>query len=95
MLIVRIWEGLGNQMFQYAYARKRMEEGIPVFLDLNKAYLEAFPTLRNNSLRENSIQKFNIIIPSIDVEGYNKYFYLENQTELQKKIYYLAIQSTF
>ncbi len=90
MLIVRIWEGLGNQMFQYAYARKRMEEGIPVFLDLNKAYLEAFPTLRNNSLRENSIQKFNIIIPSIDVEGYKKYFYLENQTELQKKIYYLA-----
>lgn len=26
MIIVRIWEGLGNQMFQYAYARALKEK---------------------------------------------------------------------
>ncbi len=90
MLIVRIWEGLGNQMFQYAYARKRMKEGIPVYLDLDKAYLESFPTLKNNSLRDNRIHKFNIVVPSIDVEKYGKYFYLREKTELEKKICFFA-----
>ena len=28
MIIVRIWEGLGNQMFQYAYARFLSRKGI-------------------------------------------------------------------
>ena len=28
MVIVRIWEGLGNQMFQYAYARAMKEKGM-------------------------------------------------------------------
>lgn len=35
MVIVRIWEGLGNQLFQYAYARalqERIQE--PVYLDI-------------------------------------------------------------
>lgn len=90
MLIVRIWEGLGNQMFQYAYARKRMEEGVPVRLDLRKAYIEAFPTLKNNALRDNVISKYNITVPEIEVEEYGKYFYLRQKTALEKKICFLA-----
>lgn len=90
MLIVRIWEGLGNQMFQYAYARKRMGEGVPIFLDLNKAYIEAFPTLKNNALRDNSIQKFNITVPVIDVEEYGRYFYLRQKTAFEKTVCCLA-----
>lgn len=90
MLVIRIWEGIGNQMFQYAYARKRMADGIEVFLDLNKAYIEAFPTLRNNALRDNSLQKFNITVPAIDVEKFGKYFYLKKQTKLEKKVCFLA-----
>lgn len=90
MIIVRIWEGLGNQMFQYAYARKRMAEGVPVFLDLDKAYNESFPMFRNNVHRNNSIQKYNITVPSIKVEEYGKYFYLRRQTGMEKQICFLA-----
>ena len=46
MIIVRIWEGLGNQMFQYAYARAMKEKGITVRLDLNEAYKESFSILK-------------------------------------------------
>lgn len=90
MIIVRIWEGLGNQMFQYAYARKRMADGTPVFLDLNKAYIESFPTFWKNAHRDNKIQKYNITVPAIDVEKYGKYFYLRKRTGLERKICFLA-----
>ena len=90
MIIVRIWEGIGNQLFQYAYARSQLKKNKCVFLDLDKAYKEKFPTLRNNSIRENSIQKFNITVPSIDVEKLEKYSYLERKTWMEQKIFYLA-----
>ncbi|MEH2952016.1 alpha-1,2-fucosyltransferase [Candidatus Merdisoma sp. JLR.KK011] len=90
MIIVRIWEGLGNQMFQYAYARKRMAEGVPVSLDLHRAYEDSYPSLRNSAVRVNCIQNFHIKVPSIDVEGYGKYFYLRKQTEVEKRICFLA-----
>lgn len=77
-------------MFQYAYARARSAEGIPVFLDLKKAYIQTFPTLRNNTLRENSIQNFNITLPSIDVEKYHRYFFLGKSSKLEKCICFLA-----
>ena len=67
MIIVRIWEGLGNQMFQYAYARALAEKGIDVRLDLDKAYDNKFAKYRNHTLRENSIQNFRISIQKIDV----------------------------
>lgn len=90
MIIVRIWEGIGNQLFQYAYARSQLKKNKCVFLDLDKAYKEKFPTLRNNSIRENSIRKFNITVPSIDVEKLEKYSYLERKTWMEQKIFYLA-----
>ncbi len=90
MIIVRIWEGLGNQMFQYAYARKRMAESVPVSLDLNRAYIEAFPTFKNNTFRCNRIQKFHLTIPSMNVEKYGRYFYMRRKTRLEKSICFLA-----
>lgn len=37
MVIVRIWEGLGNQMFQYAYARAlALRTGQKVYLDISE-----------------------------------------------------------
>lgn len=90
MIIVRIWEGIGNQLFQYAYARSQLKRDKCVFLDLDKAYKAEFPTFRNNALRENSIQKFNIKVPSIDVEKLGKYSYLERKTWVSKIIFYLA-----
>lgn len=39
MVIVRIWEGLGNQFFQYAYARAlELRTGQRVFLDVERCF---------------------------------------------------------
>lgn len=46
MVIVRIWESLGNQMFQYAYARALKEKGIDVRLDLEETYKEFYTRIR-------------------------------------------------
>lgn len=89
MVIVRIWEGLGNQMFQYAYARALKEKGIDVRIDLNKAYDEAFEKYRNNAKRENQIQNFRISLPSIDMNQYGKYKYLSKDTWIKRSIFCL------
>lgn len=90
MIIVRIWEGIGNQMFQYAYARERLAQNMPVCLDMDKAYAERFPTLRNNSPRKNSIHNFNLAIPCVDVEESGKYFFLRNGSWIEKGVCYLS-----
>ena len=52
MIVVRIWEGLGNQMFQYAYARALVAKGQDVRLDMNKAYDRVFAKYKNNAYRQ-------------------------------------------
>ena len=89
MIIVRIWEGLGNQMFQYAYARALKEKGMDVRLDLNKAYDNTFEKYRNNAQRENHIQNFRISLPSIDMGQYRRYEYLSRDTWLKKSVFWL------
>lgn len=93
MVIIRIWEGLGNQMFQYAYARSKKEKGIVVRLDLNEAYKESFSNLKNAAPRKNRIQNFNISIPAINVLDYGKYNYLNQKIISQKIITWLAKHS--
>lgn len=93
MVIVRIWDGLGNQMFQYAYARALKSKGIDVRLDMNKSYDEMFVKYKNNAYRKNGIQHFRISIPSIDVYQYGKYVYLSQNTLVRKLIYWLATHS--
>lgn len=90
MVIIRIWEGLGNQMFQYAYARALKEQGIDTRLDIDKAYDNIFIKYRNHDQRNNSIQNFNISLPSIDVYKYGKYEYLKQNTVLRKFLFWLG-----
>ncbi len=90
LILVRIWGGLGNQLFQYAYARALKENGADVKLDLKKAYANAFPQNRKYTQRHNSIQNFNISIGSIDVEKYGKYQYIQRNNLKNKIIYKLA-----
>ena len=73
IIIVRIWEGLGNQLFQYAYARALKERGLDVRLDLNKAYDDAFLKNPSHDVRQSGIQHFNITLPEMDVDPYGKY----------------------
>lgn len=93
MIIVRIFEGLGNQMFQYAYARAKKENGMNIRLDVNEAYKEAFTMLKHITPRTSRIQNFKISIPSINVFDYEKYSYLNQKTTIQKIIVWLAKHS--
>lgn len=93
MIIVRIWEGLGNQMFQYAYARALQAKGMEVRLDMGKAYDEIFDKYRNHIQRTTGIQNFNLRVKPIDVYKYGKYFYLNQDTPVRKMLYILGKNS--
>lgn len=89
-IIVRIWEGLGNQMFQYAYARALRDRGFDVRLDLDKVYDEAFIKNKKYDLRQNSIQEFNITLRGINVEEYGKYRYIKRDNFKNRVIFWFA-----
>lgn len=93
MVIVRIWEGLGNQMFQYAYARVLKEKGVDVRLDLDKAYEDAFEKNKAAERRSNGIQNYKISLPAINVEAYGKYSYLQRNTVKDRVLYYMGTHS--
>lgn len=59
MKIIKLKGGLGNQMFQYAYA-KLLENmtGEEIRLDYS-----AFQTIKNDAVRVPRLKKFNISIP--------------------------------
>lgn len=90
LIIIEIWEGLGNQLFQYSYGRFLKERGLNVQLDLRKTYDCFFPAYENHAYRENSIQNFNITLPEIDVEKYGKYNYIKRDNTMNKIIFGLA-----
>lgn len=93
MVIVRIWEGLGNQMFQYAYARALREKGMEVGIDLKKAYDGSFKRDRSHDARQNTIQNYKITLPQIDVERYGKYKYLRRETAKDKLLFWMGEHS--
>lgn len=90
MIVFRIWEGLGNQMFQYAYARLLSQAGFSVCLDLNKAYDDFFDKDKRQKSREVAIHNFNITLKSVDVERIKKYEFLKRKTLLDKLIFELS-----
>lgn len=60
MVIVRIWEGLGNQLFQYAYARAlALRTGQRVYLDISEYEMRPEP------IREYQLCRFKIRQPVI------------------------------
>ena len=82
LIVVKISDGLGNQMFQYAYARALQEQ------ISQKVYID--PSDINNIIwadevrkeqwiklcdkREYQLQHFSITLPVIDKENLNKKF---------------------
>lgn len=67
MIIVRIWEGLGNQLFQYAYARSLLQRTqTPVYLDVRHNNRGDFPYEKEDIIkRKLGIQHFNISLKGI------------------------------
>jgi len=90
VIIVRIWEGLGNQMFQYAYARALAKERQDVYLDLGKAYDDFFPRLLTAARRETTVDHFRITLPSVDVEKLGRYSYLRRKNGVEYLIAEMA-----
>ncbi len=92
MIIVRIYFGLGNQLFQYAYARALQEKGYNVYIDTKKKYEDAFPKYYNNDERENKLKYFNIKVSEATSKDMEKYGFLWQKNVKEKIQYYLAKQ---
>lgn len=91
MIVVRIWEGLGNQMFQYAYARMLYQKGN------DKVFLEGRRIYRNSLLGEDlgverkcGIYHFNLSLKFIKPCYLKGWSYLEKRTWFQKLQFLLA-----
>ena len=96
MIIVRIWEGLGNQLFQYAYAwslQQRMN--VPVYLDVGHHNRGDFPFEKEDIVkRKLQIQHFNISLKRIDIKKIPALTCLKNKNVIDK-IGYLLLKSNF
>lgn len=91
MLVVRIWEGLGNQMFQYAFARsleKKTEQ--KVYLEGRRIYRKSLPGEDLKVDRKCSLVHFNLKLKFIRPEYLSKWEYLEQRTLFQKLRYVCA-----
>lgn len=79
MIIAKIEGGLGNQMFQYAFARKlAMQHGVELKLDITSFETEHDPNLFTNRDFELSIFNTEFKIASVaEIEKFNKSKFLK------------------
>lgn len=88
MVVVRIWEGLGNQLFQYAYARAlQLRTGKQVCLDTDRIFKDVLE--HKGVERKYSLDKFHIQLP-IANNTERKLFFLERRNYLHKLVLLLA-----
>ena len=86
MIIVRIWEGLGNQLFQYAYARAlQLRTGQKVYLDTERIYKESLE--KKGIERECGLDNFKIELSEASEK--KKLFFFLKQDNLIKKILFM------
>lgn len=84
MIIIRIWEGLGNQLFQYAYARNLQER------THNTIFLEIERLCRGNleedlSInREYGLGRFSVTIPIANRRMLKKWEYIGRKTRVDR-----------
>ena len=84
ILVVRIWEGLGNQMFQYAYAKRlQKESGIPVFLEGRRIYKNSLPGEDLVINRECDLINFNLKMKFIKPKYLEKWKFMERKNIFQ------------
>lgn len=88
MVIIRIWEGLGNQLFQYAFAKAIQIQGKQVHLDRKKIFDEIYN--EGNIEREYSLDFFCISISEATEEELSKYSFLEEKNAIQRLQKYLS-----
>ena len=94
MNVVKISDGLGNQMFQYAFARKiQLQRGGRVYLDtrfINNedriAWGEKRRTLEKNDHREYGLDNFRIKLPVANKHILSYWNYLDQRNEIERVI---------
>lgn len=92
MNVVRISDGLGNQIFQYAFARKlKIVTGRNVYLDTRfinnediKKRKEASFVVQNADYREYGLDKFKISIPKASETILKKWEYINKTSRLER-----------
>lgn len=93
MIIVRVWEGLGNQMFQYAYARLLKEKsGKKVFLEGRRIYRECLPQEDLSVERKCTIYHYKLSLKFVKPELLNGWSYLGRRSPFQILKYWLSKQ---
>lgn len=99
MNVVKISDGLGNQMFQYAFARKmQLDTRRDVWLDVrfinNEDAVvrkeENHYQMRRNDFRQYGLDKFQIQLPIADEHVLKYWWYLLEDGFFQNRIYAMA-----
>lgn len=91
IIVVRIWEGLGNQLFQYAYARSLAEiEKYRVYLECRRIYRKSLPREDFSVERKCELQRFNISLKAINLEHMDQWNFLSQENIDQKVKFWLA-----
>ena len=98
MDVVKIFDGLGNQMFQYAFARKlQINKGREVYLDTrfinNEDGIVHNENLNSRSkfdLRSYELDKFKIKLPVADNDILKHWQYLSKSGSFSHEVYKLA-----
>lgn len=89
MLIVRIWEGLGNQMFQYAFARALSLRGRrEVKLDVNRIFDDRYT--EGNIDRAYGLNAFQIQLCEANQQDLEHYSFLGCKSLLDQSRFFLA-----
>ncbi len=90
-IIVRVWEGVGNQLFQYAYARSLKEKGYnKVYLECRRIYRSSFQREDMSVERACRLQHFNISLKAVRLEKAMRWKFLEQKTVLEKVQFWMA-----
>lgn len=85
MKIVRIWEGLGSQMFQYAFAKSLIKRNPDnVFIDINSSYRRYLRKKESDILRPYMLDDFNVSIPTIEVEKLDEWKFIRQSNIFEK-----------
>lgn len=89
MIIIRIWEGLGNQLFQYAFARKLQMMGKEVYLDITEDHFSDYSYFY--STRSYSLDFFPVKIQQALPQMLKRFGFIKRTSCTDKIIYDLAV----
>lgn len=91
IVFVRVWEGLGNQLFQYAYARSLQEKGKnKVYLECRRIYREFLAKEDISVERKCELQHFNITLKAVNLEKLSEWSFMKQETISEKIKFWFA-----